>query len=790
MQDIPTSGARRRSAPGNADRTLRRLARSGWAPRALRLLMALAITVLSLPPVPAGAAPAPLPDHTESTVAPAAPAAPTDLFVPLADTPTITINLLPAIVNVGVGQTTTMLTVQIQSDSNPIDAVEVNYKFDPAKVEVVDADTITPGVQVTLNVGSQPPFPFQQTLLNSVDNGTGTIKISAGRSAGATAPSGTFTLATFQLRGKAVGDAAIGLGLAEAAFNAATYRVVTTLPQITVIPSVLSKVSGDSQLGAVTSALANDFRVKLANPDNSAAANATVTWTITEQPAAAGADIDQVTTGAQTAVQSLTGSDGVASARLKLGGAMGTAAYTVTAAVAGASGSPVIFTASATAGPAAGIVKSAGDGQTAKVGTAAPNPLEVTVKDAGGNPVANTQVAFALGAIPGSATGQSVAPTSIATNADGKAQTSLTLGSKTGAYNVTATVAGLSVQTFTATATPGDTTKLAFTQQPSNGAAASPLAPLPVVQVQDTFGNLVNTATNTVTLSITTPGDPAASLSNCAGASVAAVAGVATFSGCQITLARTDYRLTAMAGGLTSATSASFTITSGPALTIARVDSTNNQSAVVATAPANPLAVLVTDALGNPVQGVTVSFAVETATLPVGATGQSIAFSASTNAQGIATAEFTLGNKVGTYTVKATGKKADTVTDLTGAPITFTAMATHGPMAQLAFTTQPSGAIASTAWTQQPAVTAQDAQGNTVTTGAVSVALTIATGTAGAALTCGGAGGAVGTTAGVASYTGCQIDLKGEYVLRASASGFQTNSASFSVATGPPAKLK
>ena len=41
---------------------------------------------------------------------------------------------------------------------------------------------------------------------------------------------------------------------------------------------------------------------------------------------------------------------------------------------------------------------------------------------------------------------------------------------------------------------------------------------------------------------------------------------------------------------------------------------------------------------------------------------------------------------------------------------------TVGAAAKLAFTTQPGGGTGGTAWTTQPAVTVQDAGGNTVTT--------------------------------------------------------------------------
>ncbi len=95
----------------------------------------------------------------------------------------------------------------------------------------------------------------------------------------------------------------------------------------------------------------------------------------------------------------------------------------------------------------------------------------------------------------------------------------------------------------------------------------------------------------------------------------------------------------------------------------------NNQSTQISAVLPNPFVVTVTDALGNPVSGVSVTFAI--ATVPTGATGQSLSVTnATTGANGQATSVLTLGNKVGTYTVTATA------TGLSGSPLTFTATAT------------------------------------------------------------------------------------------------------------------
>lgn len=78
----------------------------------------------------------------------------------------------------------------------------------------------------------------------------------------------------------------------------------------------------------------------------------------------------------------------------------------------------------------------------------------------------------------------------------------------------------------------------------------------------------------------------------------------------------------------------------------------------------------VTDAGGNPVSAVTVSFAI--ASVPANATGQSLSISgATTNATGQASTVLTLGSKAGTYTVTASSGT------LTGSPVSFTTTATN-----------------------------------------------------------------------------------------------------------------
>lgn len=120
-------------------------------------------------------------------------------------------------------------------------------------------------------------------------------------------------------------------------------------------------------------------------------------------------------------------------------------AYALTLYACGDSSAPT----TRTTGPAAVLVKSAGDGQSADDGTPVTIPPAVAVQDANGNPVAGATVIFAVGAGVGTLTGD----TQI-TNASGVATVgSWTLGTP-GTNTLTATAGSLPAVTFTATATP------------------------------------------------------------------------------------------------------------------------------------------------------------------------------------------------------------------------------------------------------------------------------------------------------------------------------------------------
>lgn len=191
--------------------------------------------------------------------------------------------------------------------------------------------------------------------------------------------------------------------------------------------------SGDAQAGVVATALANPLRV-LVTLSGAPQAGDTVTW----GAAGAGASV--------TPVRAVTDATGIATTTWTLGRTAG--GQSATASLAGASGSPVSFTAVANAGAATQFGVAAGDGQTGSPNATLATQLAAKASDQFGNGVSGVAVAWQVTAGSGS-----VNPASGPTDASGLAKTTLTLGATVGAVTVTATSAGLtgSPATFHAT---------------------------------------------------------------------------------------------------------------------------------------------------------------------------------------------------------------------------------------------------------------------------------------------------------------------------------------------------
>ncbi len=413
-------------------------------------------------------------------------------------------------------------------------------------------------------------------------------------------------------------------------------------------------------------------------------------------------------------------------------------ANSVTATSGTLSGSPVTFTATGTAGAATQLVIQTQPSAAAQSGVAFAVQPVVRLTDVYGNLVATTgtvvtaAIATGTGTLGGTPTASTVS--GVATFAG------LSIAGVSGANTLRFTSGALTPDTTTTiTLGAGAAARLAIVQQPSATVQNAVVLPVqPTVQLVDGAGNPVALAGTPVTVAILTGGGAlggTATVNTNAG-------GLAAFAGLSITGTAGARTLLFTGTGLTPDTSTAVGVTAGVATQIA-INSANGQAAIVNTAVAAPPSVLVRDVSGNPVSGVSVTFAVASgggSIVPVAP--------ATTNASGIASlTSWTLGTLATSNTVTATSGT------LTGSPVTFTATGTAGAATQLQMATQPSPtALSGAAFVTQPAVRLADAFGNLVnTTGTgITAAINTGTGTLGGTLT-------VNTATGVTTFTNLSL---------------------------------
>jgi trimeric autotransporter adhesin len=334
-------------------------------------------------------------------------------------------------------------------------------------------------------------------------------------------------------------------------------------------------------------------------------------------------------------------------------------------------------------------------------------------------------------------------------------------------------------QTITVSA--GPPAQVAFTTSPGGGANGTAWPIQPVVSVEDAYGNVVTTNSSAVTLAIASQPGSGAALS-CTANPVTASAGVASFAGCEIIGEAGSYTLSATDGTLTSATTSTFSITVGAAAEVAFTTQPGG-GANGAAWSAQPK-VSVEDAGGNVVTSNSSAVTLAIASQP----GSDAALSCKTNpvtaSAGVAAfAGCKITGTAGSYTLEATDGSLTSAT-------TSTFSITVGAAARVVLTTQPGGGANGAAWSAQPTVSVEDSGGNVVTGNASAVTLAIASQPgSGAALSC--TANPVTASAGVASFTGCEIIGKaGSYTLKATDGTLTSATTSkFSVTVGAAAKV-
>ncbi len=313
--------------------------------------------------------------------------------------------------------------------------------------------------------------------------------------------------------------------------------------------------------------------------------------------------------------------------------------------------------------------------------------------------------------------------------------------------------------------------QLIFTAQPTNAVAGVAINPAIRVAAADQFGATVTSFTGNITLAIVNPGGATLSGTN----PVAAQAGVATFNNISIDKAGT-YTLQASVPGF-NRTSNAFTISAGPTTQLVFPTPLSNTTAGATMSP------VVVTAHDNFLNQTTFSgtVALSIANNPGNPPGTLSGGGAITAVNGVATFNAVSINKTGIgYTLRANSPSQPSLK-----PDTSTAFnITPGPATHLGFTAQPSDEAATVAISPPIVVAGLDANDNIATTfnGAVTMAITPGTGTAGAVL---GGNTTVAAASGQAQFANLSINLVGTaYSLTASASGLgQATSVPFNITT-------
>ena len=240
-------------------------------------------------------------------------------------------------------------------------------------------------------------------------------------------------------------------------------------------PTTLSIVLGDNQTGLTSEALVNPFVIEVRDQYDAPLAGVTVTFAVSEGG------------GSLSSGMVMTDANGRAESTLTLGSEPGT--NTVEVSVEGISRTEV-FSAEASLPPPAPTTLSivSGDNQEAVIGEVLANPFVIEVRDQYDAPMAGVTVTFAL--LTG---GGSLSATTGMTDANGRAESTQTLGSDPGTNSVKVSVAGISrTEVFSAEASlpPPVATSLSIVLGDNqNGLTGEVLAFPFVVEVRDQYDN-------------------------------------------------------------------------------------------------------------------------------------------------------------------------------------------------------------------------------------------------------------------------------------------------------------
>ncbi|WP_396216291.1 beta strand repeat-containing protein [Gemmatimonas sp.] len=434
-----------------------------------------------------------------------------------------------------------------------------------------------------------------------------------------------------------------------------------------------------------------------------------------------------------------------------LGPAVGANRLTALVVANGVTSNPVTFNATATAGAAASVSATSATTLSAVVGALVTPVPTIRVLDANGNPVAGVNVTFTA------SNGSTVVGGSKTTNLSGIASPDgWQMGATVGTFTLSATVGSLTPVVFTSTALNAAPAALSIVAGNNQTATVGRTLPIdPAVRITDAFGNPI--VGQEVVFEVISGGGSAVVRRPLTDANGTATVGAWTLGETPGT-----NTLRATATGLTLGSNPvtfTATATAGAASSLSIVAGNNQTATAFSTVAVNP-SVVVRDNRGNPVQGVTVTFAPS-------AGGAVTGGSAITNAAGVAT--------VGSWKLSAVAGPQTLTATLAGvANVIFQATATAGAATAVQVvgdSVLPAFPVFSFV-SPLPTLRVVDANGNPVA--GASVTFEVVTG-AGNTLT-----GATKTTGndGLAQITTWRIGtVAGVYRIRAVVSGLALNGA-------------
>lgn len=385
-------------------------------------------------------------------------------------------------------------------------------------------------------------------------------------------------------------------------------------------PAAAAIAKGDDQSGTAGSIAGDSLALVVKDADGRPVRGVVVTFSVTQGG------------GSLSATQDTTDAAGRVAVRWTLGPAAGE--QRVSASVAGIA-NPVVFSAEVEPAAPAAITALGGAAQNGTVAGVAPDTLVARVTDQFGNAVGGVVVTWSA------STGATLAPIGTTTGADGLVRARLTAGTASGTYTATASVAGLAPATFTLVAAAGPPASVVVQGGGQSASAGAPLGDSLVVLVFDQHANPV--------------GDVAVAFSSAQGGSFSPATARTNATGRVATrwtlggAVGTQVARIAVAGLDTASMAATASVPSGATLV-----KTEGDGGVVAVASTRTVTVQARTAGGQPLPGVTITWALDAPVPASQMPGASLsAASAMTDASGNASTTLTLSSMIGTNTVTA-----------------------------------------------------------------------------------------------------------------------------------------